>query len=122
MADVKVIDNSKEVKAQMKVAVFQALSMMGVAGEAHAKENMNKPMPHADGETRPYIDTGRLRNDISNIVQGNSAYIGTNVEYGIYIHEGTRYIQPNRFLRDAVAEHADEYKQIAEQYLKGTVL
>lgn len=122
MADVKVVDNSSEVKTQMRLAKFKALSMMGITAEGFAKLNMNKPMPHADGETRPYIDTGRLRNSISNIVQGDSAYVGTNVEYGIYIHEGTRYIQPNRFLRDAVAEHADEYKQIAEQYLKGTVL
>ena len=122
MAYVKVVDNSSEVKTQMRLAKFKALSMIGITAEGFAKLNMNKPMPHADGETRPYIDTGRLRNSISNIVQGDSAYVGTNVEYGIYIHEGTRYIQPNRFLRDAVAEHADEYKQIAEQYLKGTVL
>lgn len=122
MANVKVTDNSSAVKTQLASAKFIALSMMGVAGESHAKENMNKPFPHADGKTRPYIDTGRLRNDISRIVKGDSVYIGTNVEYGIYIHEGTKHIDPNRFLRDAVADHADEYREIAERVLKGTTL
>lgn len=120
--DVEVKDNSGVVANAMAIAKLKALTTMGVAAEAHAKINMNKPMPHADGTSRPYIDTGNLRNSISNTVQGDTAHIGTNVEYSIYLHEGTRYIKPNRFLRDAVADHRDQYMAILEQTLKNTHL
>lgn len=54
------------------------------------------------------IDTGRLRASIKISVFTASPWgvgavrVGTNVEYAIYVHEGTRYMQPNRFITDAV--------------------
>lgn len=53
------------------------------------------------------IDTGRLRASVKvtpfTTLQGTGAVrVGTNVEYAIYVHEGTRYMQPNRFITDAV--------------------
>lgn len=47
-----------------------------------------------------------------------SVYIGTNVEYAIYVHEGTRRMTPNRFLRNAVENNGDEYKEIFKQELE----
>lgn len=35
------------------------------------------------------VDTGRLRNSIAINISGDTAIIGTNVVYGIYVHEGT---------------------------------
>lgn len=35
------------------------------------------------------VDTGRLHDSIQTTVSGNSALIGTNVEYGIYVEFGT---------------------------------
>lgn len=122
MTNVKMTDNSSVVKAAMEQALQRALTTMGIAAESHAKLNLNKPMPHADGSSRPYIDTGRLLNDINNTVQGHQMQLGVNTEYGIFIHEGTRYIKPNRFLRDAIADNADEYKSILQQELQGTTL
>lgn len=48
-----------------------------------------------------------------------AVYVGTNVEYGIYVHEGTQRMAPNRFLRNAMGEHIPEYKAIIEKVLKG---
>lgn len=52
------------------------------------------------------IDTGRLRSSISIAVRmretGWAAVTYTDVEYAIYVHEGTRFMQANPFLRDAV--------------------
>lgn len=122
MTDVKITDNSTIVKQSMEAALERALLNCGVIAESYAKRNLNKPMPHGDGTSRPYIDTGRLLNDINNAVQGKTVQIGVNVEYGIYIHEGTRYIKPNRFLRDAVADHVDGYKAVIAATLQGTIL
>ena len=47
--------------------------------------------------------------------EGETVYIGTNVEYGIYVHEGTQHMSPNHFLRDAVQGHEDEYAAICKR-------
>lgn len=122
MADVKITDNSLIVKQAMEDAIRRALTTMGIGAQSHAGDNLDKPMPHADGTSRPYEDTGNLKRSIAYAVQGHQVQIGENVEYAIYIHEGTRYIKPNRFLRDAVAENAEEYKSILKQELQRTTL
>lgn len=55
------------------------------------------------------IDTGRLRASIQvstfTWVGGVAAVsVGTSVEYAIYVHEGTRYMQANPFIEDAVRQ------------------
>lgn len=55
------------------------------------------------------IDTGRLRASIKvstfTALAGVAAVsVGTNVEYAIYVHEGTRYMQANPFISDAVRQ------------------
>lgn len=64
------------------------------------------------------VDTGRLRNSISHTVDGEAAYIGTNVEYAPYVELGARGRQGVHMLQRAATEHADEYKQIMEDALK----
>lgn len=59
------------------------------------------------GRSPRRIDTGRLRASIKvtpfTTATGTAAVrVGTDVEYAIYVHEGTRYMQPNRFIADAV--------------------
>jgi hypothetical protein len=48
-----------------------------------------------------------------------AVYVGTNVEYGVYVHEGTVRMAPNRFLRNAVERNADQVKKYIEDGLKG---
>ena len=83
MTSVKMTNNSSIVQGAMEQALQRALTTMGIAAESHAKINLNKPMPHANGESRPYIDTSRLLNDINNTVQGHQMQLGVNTEYGI---------------------------------------
>lgn len=47
-----------------------------------------------------------------------AVWVGTNVEYATYVHDGTSKMAANRFLKNAIVKHAAEYKQIAEEYLK----
>ena len=66
------------------------------------------------------VDTGRLKNSIKGEVEGNdTVVVGTNVEYAIYVHEGTRKMLPNRFLRNGIVNNKDEYKEVLEKCLKG---
>lgn len=111
MADYKFTDNSGIVLRALSSNMSRALEAMGIQAEGYAKlELENSPRR---------IDTGNLRNSISHRAFGDAAYIGTNVEYAPYVHDGTVRMAPNRFLKNAVAKHTDEYKAIAKQYLKG---
>lgn len=47
-----------------------------------------------------------------------AAYIGTNVEYAVYVHDGTSKMKPNRFLKNAITKHRDVLKSIIERELK----
>ncbi len=110
MADVKITDNTDKFKAAMDEAVDRALEAIGIQAEGYAKlELENAPRR---------IDTGNLRNSITHVTQEDAVYIGTNVEYGIYVHEGTVKMKPNRFLKNAVERNASEYVDIAKSYMK----
>ena len=54
------------------------------------------------------VDTGRLRGSINwrIVLEGGvlTAIIGTNVEYAIYVHEGTRYMAGRPFLVEGVTQ------------------
>lgn len=64
------------------------------------------------------IDTGNLRRSIecAYVAEEKAEYIGTNVEYAPYVHEGTSKMAPNRFLRNAVERNQ---KQIKEYIING---
>lgn len=111
MSSVKFTDKSDEAKKAMHDGINRALEAIGIQAEGYAKLELEN--------TPRRIDTGNLRNSISHRVVEDSAYIGTNVEYGIYVHEGTVRMEPNRFLKNAVERHVDEYKTMVEQFLKG---
>ena len=64
------------------------------------------------------VDTGRLRNSISHTVDGEAAYIGTNVEYAPFVELGARGRKGVHMLQRAASEHADEYKRLMEDSMK----
>lgn len=43
--------------------------------------------------------------------------VGTNVEYAIYVHEGTRSMTANRFLANAMRTNAGEFEKIMAMVL-----
>lgn len=106
--DIKITDNSQAVRRELNEAVERALTRIGMQAETFAK----KKCP---------VDTGNLRNSISNKVKTegeNAVYIGTNVEYAPYVELGARGRKGVHFLRDAAADHTDVYKRIIEDELK----
>lgn len=64
------------------------------------------------------VDTGRLRNSISHTHDKNTSYVGTNVEYAPYVEMGTANTNAQPYLKPAIANHIQEYKNIVEQELK----
>lgn len=131
MADVRFIDNSGEILREFGEAVQRALERVGEQAEGYAK-------------SLAPVDTGQLRNSISHAVDESepAAYIGTNLEYAPYVELGTGQYNPQGrptpwvyqdaksdwhwtkgnpaqpFLKPAVSDHAQTYRNIIEDELK----
>ena len=132
MADIKLISKVNDVLTELDNATDQALTIIGLRAERHAKAICP-------------VDTGRLRNSISyatskaqggmNQNQGknadsedyemhdvpaeNTVVLGTNVSYAVNIELGGSKGAPQGFLRPALANHLPEYEKIARSVLKG---
>lgn len=68
-----------------------------------------------DGEQGQY--SGTAPSDPGGKVR--SVYVGTNVEYAEIVEEGTSGRKGRHYLRDAVNNHIEEYKSLAERALSG---
>lgn len=100
---VQITDNAPEVLAALPNAIARALWAMGAAAEGHAKANAP-------------VDTGRLRNSITHQEGKSETVIGSNVEYAAAQELGTsRGIRGKHYLKNAVANHTDEYKGIVKE-------
>ena len=131
---VKVNSNKQAILDEFKQQKRVALEAVGLQGETNAKMHIT-----AVGA----VDTGRLRNSITHATDDDSAYIGTNVEYAIYVELGTGIyaseggrstpwsykddegnwhttvgMKPRPYLAPAVQEHVDEYKELVENYMR----
>ena len=137
---VRIIDHSEEVREAIDRQLDDALDAIGVHIEGEATDALEmKPRR---------VDTGLLRNSIAYALSGQPAnistytsddgsksgsysgtapddppnkkavYIGTNVEYAIYVSEGTQKMTPNRFLKNAVELNKDQIKGYIEDALK----
>lgn len=128
---IDVVNNSAQVGEAFRTACLRALERCGMEAEGYAKD------------LAP-VDTGRLRNSISHQVDDseNAVYIGTNVSYAPYVELATGiYAEGGRptpwvyqddngnwhwtagnpaqpFLKPAVADHPQTYRNIIEDELK----
>ena len=110
---VKIVDNTDKVKSQLESKMRKIFEGLGSELEGEAMDELeNSPRR---------VDTANLQIHITHEVDESepACYIGTNVKYGIYVHEGTRRMDPNRFLKNAVVHNKDEIKKYIENGLKG---
>lgn len=106
-------DNGKEVLQALDDAINKFLVEAGEHLEGEAKDELeNDPRR---------IDTGNLRNSISNVpdFESKAVHVGTNVDYAIYVHEGTRKMEANRFLKNAFEKNADQVRSKLKEALSG---
>lgn len=146
MSNVRIEDHSNEYMNDVEKALEKALTAVGIHLEGEAKEELeNSPRRidtgllrnsitwALDGEApavssysgdSPSKYTGKPAESGSysgtapkESGKNRSVTIGTNVEYALYVHEGTVNMSPNRFLKNAVERNKD---QITE-YIKNAM-
>lgn len=129
---VEVTSHRVEVIQAKDEAVAKALETIGRVAERYAKELCP-------------TDTSRLKNSISHQVDDDTVYVGTNVEYAPYVELGTgkfaeggggrptpwsyqddkgnwhttNGMKPQPYLKPAIENHLDEYKQYLKDELQG---
>ena len=108
MADIKFTSNVNDILSALEKGKRNALTAIGATAETYAK----KATP---------VDTGRLRNSISHTVDGEAAYIGSNVEYAPYVELGTSRAKAHHMLQKAATEHSAEYKRLSEDAIYSAI-
>ena len=129
---IEVISHKIEVIQAKDEAAAKALETIGLVAERYAKEMCP-------------TDTSRLKNSISHQVDDDTVYVGTNVEYAPYVEFGTgkfaeggggrptpwsyqddkgnwhttNGMKPQPYLKPAIENHLDEYKQYLKDELQG---
>lgn len=128
---IEVISHKIEVIQAKDEAVVKALETIGRVAERYAKELCP-------------TDTSRLKNSISHETDDDTVYVGTNVEYAPYVEFGTgkfaeggggrptpwsyqddkgnwhttNGMKPQPYLKPAIENHLDEYKQYLKDELQ----
>lgn len=68
------------------------------------------------------VDTGRLRASHQTMFQPLRGLLDVTAYYGVFVHEGTRYMKPRPFLLDAVNSNEsnvdDNFSKAVENVLK----
>ena len=129
-------DNTDEVLSALKAAIKRGNEAIGMTAEGHAK----KKCPVNTGRLRNSI-TYALAGEETHVKsykankggkdretytyegtadgeKGSGVYIGTNVEYAVFVENGARGRTAVHFLQDAATGHMDEYKQLMEDSMK----
>ena len=138
---VQFTDNSGKFLAELERAKKKALETIGLKAEGYAKKLCPVGTPESTGIAG--YRGGTLRNSITHRVEnGDTMALGSNVEYAPYVELGTgphfkpppeweqfttergsgvgnAYVKPRPYIRPAIEDHRDEYKNIAERELKG---
>lgn len=95
--------HKQDVLAMLEQRATTAMERCGAEMERHAKQ------------LAP-VDTGRLRNSVTHEAEATNgvftAIVGTNVEYGPAIELGTGKMSAQPYLKPAVTDHTDTYKNI----------
>ena len=116
--EISLTDNSDLIKDALEDQVEQALIAVGITAENNAKREITRAV-YDTPESPSYVRTGRLRNSLTHSVAMNekAVYIGSNVEYAAYVELGTSRMRERPYLRPAVTNYTDEYKNLVKQAL-----
>ena len=91
-------------KARINEYIQESLTHMGEVGKAEAK-------------SRAPVKSGVLKKSIQYETDKDSVRIGTNVEYGPWVHNGTSRQRAQPFLMDAIESHIADFQNIIKNTL-----
>lgn len=107
---IKIEDNSKEVLNKLKTRKLSIYEQWGMTFQRLVTKVITRDK---------IVDTGELRRSMTYDPPTNKGVVvGTNKEYAIWVHEGTRKMRGRPFMKKAILNHKNSYKQVAIRILK----
>ena len=100
-------DNSEQVSLEIKRAIRSALREIGERAVGYATDVVP-------------VRTGNLRSSIAYDADDSQVIIGSDVPYASYVEEGTRNMRPRPYLRPAIVNHLDEYREVIRRAMGGS--
>lgn len=67
------------------------------------------------------VDTGRLRASHRTVFRDLYGEVGTHTNYDLFVHEGTRYMRPRPYLRNAVTQSANQINLFMTEAVQSTL-
>lgn len=115
--EVTLTSNKDEILEALGEQLGQAMLAIGLTAESNAKQEITKAVYDTPESKSGYVRTGRLRNSISYGVDTDepAVYIGSNVEYAPYVELGTSKMRARPFLKPAVENYGEQYKELLQQ-------
>lgn len=115
--EVTLTSNKDEILEALGEQLGQAMIAIGMTAESNAKQEITKAVYDTPESKSGYVRTGRLRNSITYGVDTAepAVYIGTNVEYGPFVELGTSKMAARPFLKPAVENYGEQYKDLLQQ-------
>ena len=106
-----ITDNSSVFKSAKEEDVRRAMESVGLHLESEAADELeNAPRR---------VDTGRLQGSMHHEAGDDYVSVGTDVEYAIYVHFGTRKMEANAFLKNAFERNMDQIREYIINELRG---
>ena len=99
-------DNTEEVSLATRQAIRSALREIGERAVGYATDIVP-------------VRTGNLRSSIAYDADDSQVIIGSDVPYASYVEEGTYRMRPRPYLRPAMVNHLDEYREIIRRAMGG---
>ena len=133
-------DNTEEVLSALEAAIKRGNEAIGMTAEGHAKKKITAAGAVDTGRLRNSI-TYALAGEETHVKsykankggkdretytydgtaegkKGSGVYIGTNVEYAVFVENGAQGRTAVHFLQDAATGHTDQYKRLMEDAMK----
>lgn len=114
---ITIIDNSSEFRDALHKQLAVALEEIGQEAESNAIIEVDRAV-YDTPESENYVRTTRLRQSITHAKDAEAAYVGSNVEYAPYVEMGTSKMRARPFIRPAVENYMDDYKEILIDNMK----
>lgn len=115
--EVTLTSNKDEILEALGEQLGKAMIAIGMTAESNAKQEITKAVYDTPESKSGYVRTGRLRNSITYGVDTEepAVYIGSNVEYAPYVELGTSKMTARPFLKPAVENYGEQYKELLQQ-------
>lgn len=134
--NVKIEDNSPEIQKALKENMDKCLYIMGTRAVEGAVQSISFENLAVDtgrlrasisfvtaqgqtGQSGEHSDASKSGDTLSGKAPADSVQVGTNVEYAIYVHNGTSRMAERPFLKDGIENQRDAIQEGVKGVLEG---